>query len=434
MTTRRKLLSLGGIFAAAAVHPISPSVAQKVERSKPGNSPLKITKVEPIVYRFPMDDTPPEELIVMPPIGAMKEGIGLWNRLDHASPSRFKGYQQTTLVKITTDQGIIGWGECHAPAAPHVHKKVITDLLAPIILGQDARNIEVLWEKMYSSQRLRGYTSGFYTESIAGVDIALWDIFGKYVDLPVFQLLGGKYRDRIPTYCSGGSRSRAQKALDEGFTVIKMGLNKGAGTGDFQRVVEVSETMGDKGQVLIDSLGAFKLHEATKVGKELDKLGNIGWFEDALMPEDSSGYPILAQEIDTAICAGEGFTNRFQFRDMFTKRALDIINPDVSRAGGITECKRIADLADIFGVLFSPHVSTGLPPYVAASIHLAAATPNSVIMEGGNIYGSTSVSGSKGNVLLKEPLEFHPGYVVVPERPGLGIEFDEKELAKVTIP
>ena len=125
--------------------------------------------------------------------------------------------------------------------------------------------------------------------------------------------------------------------------------------------------------------------------------------------------------------------NRFQFRDLFAAQGADVINPDVSRACGITECKRIADMADTFGILWSPHVSSGLPPYVAASIHLAVATPNAVIMEGGDIHKATDVTGSRGNVLLKEPITFRPGFAVVPEGPGLGIEFDEKELKKVIV-
>ncbi len=137
--------------------------------------------------------------------------------------------------------------------------------------------------------------------------------------------------------------------------------------------------------------------------------------------------------MDTAVCVGETYSNRFQFRDLFLKQGADVINPDVGRAAGITECKRIADLADNFGVLWSPHVSSGMPPYVAASLHLAVATPNAVIMEAGNIHKATDVRGSRGNVLLKEPIDFQPGYAVVPEKPGLGIEFDEKELKKVIV-
>ena len=138
----------------------------------------------------------PISLIEMPPIGAMTGGVGLWNRLDHASPSRFHGYTQATLVKISTDQGLTGWGECHAPAAPRVHQAVVSDLLAPILMGQDARDVEPLWEKMYSSQRTRGYSNGFFTEAIAGVDLALWDILGKFTGVPLYRLLGGKFRDQ----------------------------------------------------------------------------------------------------------------------------------------------------------------------------------------------------------------------------------------------
>ncbi len=410
-----------------------PSTTEQIEQSNRGTPPLKITRVEPIITRTPASPLPTDAFIEMPPLGALKNGAGIGRRLDHASPSRFKGHAQTVLVKITTDQGLIGWGEAHAPAAPAVHAKVITDLLAPILIGQDARRIGPLWEKMYSSQRLRGYSTGFFMESLAGVDIALWDILGKFAGLPLYQLLGGKYRDTIPTYRGESTPEGAQKAVEEGFTAVKMGLSKGPGSDDFKRVEEISAVVGDKGQVLIDSLGAFKLHEAIGIGRKLDTLGNIGWFEDALMPEEYPNYARLAEALDTAVCLGETLANRFQFRDLFAARSADVINPDISRAGGITECKRIADMADTFGILWSPHVSSGLPPYVAASIHLAVATPNAVILEGGNIHQATDVGGSRGNVLLKEPLDFQPGYAAVPEDPGLGIEFDEKELAKIRV-
>ena len=146
-----------------------------------------------------------------------------------------------------------------------------------------------------------------------------------------------------------------------------------------------------------------------------------------------NSFILPSRALDTAVCVGEGMSNRFQFRDLFMKGGADVVNPDVGRAAGITECKRIADLADTFGILWSPHVSSGMPPYVAASLHLAVATPNAVIMEGGSILGSTSIGGSRGNVLLKDPIEFRPGFAVVPEKPGLGIEFDEKELKKVVV-
>lgn len=391
---------------------------------------MKITRVEPFVISAPMVEGPLSEYVEMPPLGAETGRQGIGNRLNHSFPSRTKGVRFTVLVKVSTNQGIEGWGEAHAPVAPAVHAQVIRDLLAPIVMGEDARRVGPIWEKMYSSQRVRGYSSGFYTESIAAIDIALWDILGKFANLPVYQLLGGKYRDRIPTYQGAGTPEDATRSMEEGFTAVKMGYNKSSSDG-IEKVARVSEAIGDRGQLMIDSLGAFKLHEAVSVGRQLDALGNIGWFEDALLVDDSIRYPDLADALDTAVCSGEALSNRFQFRDLLQSGGADVVNPDVGRAAGITECKRIADLADAYGVLWSPHVSTGLSPYVAASLHLSVATPNAVIMEGGNIHSATDVGGSRGNVLLKEPIEFHPGYAVVPERPGLGIEFDEKALKKV---
>ena len=178
-----------------------------------GNGPLSIDSVEAVVIRSPRGEKPPEWYIEMPPVGNATGGAGLWNRLDHASPSRFRGTTQATLVKITTKDGLVGWGECHAPAAPRVHAAVIGDLLAPILIGQDARQVEPLWEKLYSSQRLRGYATGFYTESIAGVDLALWDLLGKYLGQPLYRILGGKYRDAVPTYSGiGGGTPEALAA------------------------------------------------------------------------------------------------------------------------------------------------------------------------------------------------------------------------------
>ncbi|MBI1354213.1 MAG: mandelate racemase/muconate lactonizing enzyme family protein [Acidobacteria bacterium] len=426
--TRRNFLTLAGGLTGG----LAGSLADQLFAA--GNAPLKITKVEPMVIRTPKDDHPPDYFLEMTEVGRETGGMGLWNRLDHASPTRFRGATQATLVKITTDQGLVGWGESHAPAAPRVHQTVISDLFAPILLGQDARNVETLWEKLYSSQRTRGYATGFFTESIAGIDLALWDLLAKYLDAPLYRVLGGKYRDRIPAYTGvgGGTTEQLQDncraLLDRGFSAVKMSLSKGSGTSNVDRVIAASEAIGDRGQLLIDSLGAYKIHEARMVGAEIDKLPNIGWWEDALLPEDVGGFAELSAALKTPVCAGEEISNRFQFRDLFEARAVDIINPDVCRAGGVSECRRIAILADVYGVLWSPHVSTGTALYLAASTHLAAHTPNAVIIEGGQL-----LERAFGNVLLKEPLPWKVGEAQVPERPGIGVEFDEAQLAKVRV-
>lgn len=420
--SRRRFLT-GAVGLAA-------SVALSEQLFASGNGPLTIDRVEAVVIRSPRGDNPPEWYMEMLPVGRATGGTGLWNRLDHASPSRFRGATQATLVKITTKDGLVGWGECHAPAAPRVHAAVITDLLSPILIGQDARQVEPLWEKLYSSQRLRGYATGFFTESIAGVDLALWDLLGKYLGQPLYRILGGRYRDAVPTYTGiGGSTPEAlaesaRQQLEHGFAAVKMGLSKGPGTASVERVEAVSRAIGNKGQLLVDSLGAYKVHEARAVGQRLDTLPNIGWWEDALLPEDSAGYSELRQALKTPLCAGETFSNRYQFRDLFAARAVDMVNPDLCRAGGISECRRIAVLADLHGVLFSPHISTGTALYWAASVHLAAHLANAVIMEGG-----TLLERPFGNAILREPLEARPGAAMVPEGAGIGAEFDEEALA-----
>jgi D-galactarolactone cycloisomerase len=404
--------------------------------SVPGAAgPLKIRSVEPLIIRNPADAKPHDAVIRMTARGALTGGVGTWNRLDHATPSRTPPYEQALLLKITTEDGLVGWGESHAPSAPRMHQRVITDLFAPVLVGQDARNVEALWEKLFSMERVRGYFTGAHTEALAAVDLALWDLLGHATGQPVWQLLGGRYRDRIPQYIGVGGETEvdlvadAKAKLDEGYKMVKMGFRKGPGTGDLARVAAVADAVRGRGQVSVDSLGAFKLHEAIRIGRELDRMGGaIGWFEDALLAEDVSGFHILAQSIDTPICQGEALSNRFQFRDVFVNKGADVINPDVCRAGGITECRRIAALADAYGVLWSPHVSTGTVLYVAASAHLQAATPNGLAMEGGH-----KLKGPLGNVLLKQPLAVEAGRFVVPDGPGFGVEFDEDALRRVTV-
>jgi L-alanine-DL-glutamate epimerase-like enolase superfamily enzyme len=423
MDRRGLLRSIAGVAPAPSAR-VRASVA----------APLKIRSVEPILIRSPADAKAFPDLTKMSEVGALTGGVGVWNRIDQASPSRTPGYEQAMLVKVTTEDGLVGWGEGHAPSAPRMHQRVITDLFAPTLTGQDARNVEALWEKLFSLERVRGYFTGAHMEALAAVDLALWDLLGKAVGQPVWQLLGGRFRDRVPQYLGIGGNAeslvaRAREAMDQGFRMVKMGFRKGPGTSDLALVAAVADAVRARGQVAVDSLGAFKLHEAVKVGREFDRMGGaVGWFEDALLAEDVSGFRILAESIDTPVVQGEALSNRFQFRDVFLSKGADIVNPDVCRAGGITECRRIAALADAYGVLWTPHVSTGTALYAAASAHLMAATPNGLIMEGGQ-----KLSGPLGNTLLKEPIVTEKGHIVVPDRPGFGVEFDEAALARVTV-
>jgi L-alanine-DL-glutamate epimerase-like enolase superfamily enzyme len=427
---RRDVFRLSGMAVVAAAIERSQIFAQApVERPKRA---LTIRKIEAFIVRTPNDGKP--ETMSMPKIDELREGVGLWNRFDFSLPSRSPGLAQTVFVKITAENGLVGWGESHAPASPQVQRDTVLGTFSPLLIGEDARDIEVLWERMYSSQRMRGYGTGSFTEAIAGVDIALWDLLGKSLDMPVYRLLGGRFRDKVQTllWLRGKTpdevRKEAQSVLDQGYTVLKYGFHNGPNTWNTDCIRAISEVIGKKGQLIVDSLGSWKAFEAIELGKELDALGNIGWWEDPLLVEDDLGYERLAASIRTPLCKGEVLSNRYQARDLYMRKAIAITNLDLARAGGITECKRMAMLADVFGIMWSPHVSMGSIPYMAASIHLAAATPNVLFMEhqGGD-------TGPFGNRLIKEPLEYHGGYVNIPERPGLGFEFDEGELRKVIV-
>lgn len=433
--TRRAWMTaaLGG--AALAAPSVAHAQASRARQDRlDAAQPLIIRSVEPIIIRNPPTPIAFDEPLVLPPPGDLTGGVGLWNRLDHASPTRFKGFEQAVLVRITTESGLVGWGECHAPSAPRMHQRVITDLFAPLLRGQDARRINALWERLFTTERVRGYSTGVQFEALAGVDLALWDLLGKAVGLPVYQLLGGRYRASQPLYRGIGGATidalvaDARAAAASGMQMVKMGYRKGKGSEDIDRVTAVSEAMGPHGQVAVDSLGAFKLYEAVQVGRRFDRLGNVGWFEDALQPDDQPAYPALAEALETPVCAGEMLNNRFQIRDLLATRGADVINPDVCRAGGITECQRIAALADAFNVSWSPHISTGTILYFAASLHLAVATPNCVIMEGGH-----KLTGPLGNALVRTPLRTEAGAAVVPEGPGFGIDWNEEALARVTV-
>jgi L-alanine-DL-glutamate epimerase-like enolase superfamily enzyme len=441
MIRRRDFLSRSAMAAGAAFAPLPLAAQPAVQRAVRGTSPLTITAVEPIVIRAPREGPPPSGPVELGALGSTSGGKGVWNRLDHASPSRTPGFEQATLVKITTNQGLIGWGECHAPVAPTMQARIITDLFRPLLIGQDARQVEALWQRLYQSERVRGYSTGAHIEAIAGIDLALWDILGKFANAPVYQLLGGAYRDRIPTYATFSGtyvgRDKGAAVIEQaktmaasGFTVLKLALRQGPDSAEFAMVREIAAALAPNAQVAVDALGAFTLNEAVRMGRELDRLGNIAWFEDALLPDDLPKYPELARAVDTAICAGEMLSTRYQFRDLLIHRGADMVNPDLGRAGGITECRRIAWIADAFGAVWAPHVSTGSAPYMAASIHMAVSSPNCAMME---VYNGNKQDGPFGNRLLQQPLDMGAGYARVPERPGLGVNFDEQALAAVRV-
>ena len=344
----------------------------------------------------------------------------------------------TCLVKITTDTGLVGWGEAKAPVAPTATAAVVRDLLAGLLLGEDPRNPALQWERMYGAMRIRGHHTGFYMEAMSGVDIALWDLTGKALGVPLSKLLGGRFRERVKIYASGipGVRADAppdawdrlrQNAEDvraRGFRAVKMGIGLGI-LGDLRSVQTVRETLGPDFQIFTDAAGMYNLPDAIALARGLQRL-NVGWLEAPLAPEEVANYGRLARAVDLTI-ASDLVYNRWQVRDLLLAGGVDVVQPDVCRAGGVTECKRIAELADAFHKAATPHVSIGSAVHFAASVHLASALPNQSVME--FWYGANPL----GDAIIRTPFRIEQGYFWLPDGPGLGIDIDEDALRRYAV-
>ncbi len=344
----------------------------------------------------------------------------------------------TVVVRIETDTGHVGWGEAKAPVAPQATAKIVELLLTQILIGADPREVLVLWERMYAGMRVRGHRAGFYLEAIAGVDIALWDLAGQAAGAPIYTLLGGRMRESVRVYASG-IPSLPLEAPDEaiaelvaearalgaaGYTGVKVAIGRGV-RGDLRVLRALRDAMGADFALYADAAGVYSRPDALRLGQALEEL-DIGFFEMPIPPEDVEGYAELAQSLAIPI-ALDSIMSRHETVELIRNRAIDVVQPDVCRAGGITECRRIAELADCFGLAFQPHVSIGSAIHVAASAHLAVAMPNSLVCE--YWIGSNPI----GNAVIEAPIELQRGELSAPAGAGLGIRIlPEKLLAHVS--
>ncbi|WP_407357996.1 mandelate racemase/muconate lactonizing enzyme family protein [Microbacterium sp. LTA6] len=332
------------------------------------------------------------------------------------------GYE-TLLVKIETDDGLVGWGEALAPVAPEVAAAIVDHLLTPLILGEDPRSVRTLWHRMSESMRERGHLTGHQADAMAAVDIALWDLWGHATGLSVSELAGGRFTETLPTYVSGirgiddsDRAERAAELVEAGVRRIKLHLGTDLHTdlATFDAIRSVHPDL----DVALDAHWTYRLGEAKALGRELDE--RKAWFFEApLAPEDVEGHRDLASSIDTPVAIGEAMRSRFEFTDWLTRRAVGLTQPDIGRTG-ITEGLAIAAVADAFHVQVAPHHSAAFGIAMAAGVHVAASATSLLAFE----YQPFTLPVA--NLILTEPLEVKPdGGFVVPTGPGLGVTVDE---------
>ena len=384
---------------------------------------VKITKVETFIIRIPMlDRFGGQESGPATLAGGLYHFEKEWNEV-HPTVS------QCVLVYVETDEGIYGWGECQAPIVPEATGEIIDQLLGPMVLGSDPHAVNFLWNRMYRSMAGRGQITGFMLDAMAGIDIALWDIKGKAAAVPVFRLLGGTCRERLPLYISGlrGATPEARATManqfyEQGFAAIKIYIGRGAEK-DLAEIRALRKAVGNDKRLLVDAQWNYSPVEAERVGRGLEEL-NVEWFETPVSPENVKGQARLANALEIAIAGGESMRTRFEFREWFEQGALDIAQPDIARCG-ITEGRRIAEMAEAYHVPIALHLGMSLGVANAATWHVAAAIPNFYIQE---IHPPLV---ELSNRFFREPLEIIQGEAAVPNRPGLGIDIDREALAKV---
>lgn len=379
---------------------------------------MRITRVEAIPLRIKRDETY---------LGAMPKGVDK-SAYFLRPPYRalYSAYFETAFVKITTDEGAVGWGEALAPVAPEVVQQIVEQLLAPSLIDRDPLAGNVLWNVMYDLMRERGYYGGFMLDAISACDIALWDLRGNILDQPVYQLLGGAFRERIPCYVSGLPRPTAQERVelaleyvDAGFHAFKLAAGHGVRE-DLASVGALRAALGDEATLLLDAHWVYSLDEAVQLGRALAEM-SVGFFEAPINPEDIESHAQLARAVAVPIAIGETERTRYQFRPWLTRKAADILQPDVGRAG-ISEIIKIASMAEAFNVKMAPHLSVGLGICIAASIHAAAAIPNLYMLE----YQPPVFEIA--NALLESPLVCAAGHYEIPSSAGLGVTIDERRL------
>ncbi|MCF1783975.1 MAG: galactonate dehydratase [Lactobacillus mulieris] len=343
------------------------------------------------------------------------------------------------FIKIDTDEGISGWGEMVSGTKTETVVAGAKEM-GNRILGKNPFDIERIWQRLHRSFFRGGPINGTI---ISGIEMALWDIKGKALNVPVYELLGGAARDRIKVYSwIGGDRpsdvvEMAQQRWDKGFRAVKMNATSEMHYIDtldkvdaaVERVASIREKFGDKMSIGIDFHGRVHKPMAKVLAKALEPYRPM-FIEEPVLPENEEYYEQIANEVSVPIATGERVYTRWGFKNIFKQGAVDIIQPDISLCGGLLEERKIAAMAEAYDMAIAPHAPYG-PVALAATFQVDACTPNMFIQE-----QSLGIHYNQGFDLLdfvknKEIFQYKDSFVDIPKGPGLGIEMDEDKIKDV---
>jgi len=361
---------------------------------------------------------------------------------------RVHGYQ--VQVRVYTDQGIVGQGESTDAAAGNVP---LIRSFTRMLIGQDPLNVDAAFERIRTSGIFAGAQGGQYVTALTGVEIALWDIAGKALGVPVYQLLGGKVRDRVRVYCDSGAREmipgsqeslgRIRQIRDLGFTAAKIDIDDAADPARFDRVnwtasngeidhmlakiAFTRENYPKEIDLAVDMHGRYDATTGKRVAREVEKF-KLLWLEEPVPAENIDAMRDIRASTSTPICCGENLYMRWGFRELLEKRAADIIMPDFQKCGGLLESRKIADMAHTYYVPVAPRAVTS-PIGMMATAQVCAAIPNFLAQEWHWID-----SLDLWRNWVKEGEIIQKGFIAVPERPGLGVEMNDDAARKAQVP
>lgn len=359
------------------------------------------------------------------------------------------GHGFSTYVRIYTDEGLIGNGECihGTDGCPQ-----IIHSFRDVLVGENPLNVDALFEKMRRSQLFNGAMAGATVTAMTGIEIALWDLAGKALGVPIYQLLGGQFRDRARLYCDSHAgkdfspaayAQRAREVVALGFDALKFDVDErhaGFRTDAWnwhasprevawmaERVAAVREAVGPGIDLAIDMHGRYDIASGIAVARAMEPF-DLLWLEEPVPPENIAAMREVKRCSPVPLCSGENLYLRWGFRDLLEQQAVDYIMPDIPKCGGLSECRKIANMAEVYYVPLAPHNVCG-PLGTMASAHVCASIPNFLIME----WHWIDYAGWDELTIQDQPI-IQEGHVVLTDKPGIGVEVNDEALLKYLRP
>ena len=350
-------------------------------------------------------------------------------------------------IRIYTDQGLTGQGESTDAA---VGTPALVQAFRRFLVGRDPLNVDAIWEQLRRSGIFAGAQGGQFVTALSGVEIALWDLAGKALGLPIYQLMGGKFRDRVRMYCDsdmkdvmGAEAARKLPWIKEaGFTAMKMDIddardpsrfdmvNRTASNGEIDRMVRemrhIRDSIPKEMDLAVDMHGFYDAPTGKRVAIAAEEF-RLLWLEEPVPPENLDAMADIRHATKTPICCGENLYLRWGFAKLLEKQAADIIMPDIQKVGGLSEARKIANMADAYYIPFAPHCVVS-PVGTMASAHICASVPNFLVCEW---HWINHLDAWKNWVKEGEIIE--KGYIAVPDRPGIGVEMNDEAARKSQI-